>query len=143
MPLKQQVQTDLNIAVKAKKTLQADALKYFFSEIKYAEIAKQKELTDQEIINLLNKEVKKREEAIVLFNQGGRQDLVASANEKLKYLKSYLPAQLDEEALKKIICQTVKQNPNEKNFGVLMKNIMLRVGGQANGGVVSRLLAEA
>ena len=144
MSLLTQIQTDLNAAFKLKNSNAVDALRFIISQIKYARIEKQTDLTDDEIIKVIQKEVKSREEAIALFKQGQRADLVDLEQDKLKYIKKFLPSQLNEAELTAIVQKVIDQNPNQKtNFGWLMKQVMIAVAGRTDGATVARLLKSA
>jgi hypothetical protein len=143
MTLLDQLQNDLKTSLKARNQPRLEAIRFFLSRIKYDQIQKQQPLTDPEILNILKNEVKTREEAIVLFKQGNRQDLVETEEEKLRYLKEYLPEQLNDQELNTIVVQTINENPDQKgNFGFLIKTILTKTQGGADGAKVAQLLKK-
>jgi len=92
--LKNDIQNTVNNYLKARKTLEVKVLRFILSEIKYAEIEKQKELTDTEVISLLQKEIKKRREAIEMFKKGNRSDLVTDEKAQMAVIMKFLPKAL-------------------------------------------------
>ncbi len=103
--------------------------------------AKNKELDENEVITIMRREIKKREESIELFKKGGRNDLAQKEAEEQEVLKSYLPQELPDDELKSIVDECVAKNPTLKNnFGALMKETMKAVGNRASGGRVAGMI---
>ncbi len=137
--IKLTIQSQLKDAMRAKDTIRLDTLRYVLSEIKYEEIAKQRELSDDESLAVLSREVKKRKDAIELFNKSGRNELVREETEKLQIILSLMPKQLERDELERIVDEVVA-TATDKNFGMIMKEVMNRVKGQADGKVVSEVV---
>jgi len=114
-------------------------LRYIYSEIKNVEIDVKHELSDEEVISLLRKEVKRRKEAIEQYKNGGRLDIADKELAELTIIEAYLPAQMSSADLETIISTTLSQNPTA-DFGQLMKLVMAATKGQADGKLVSQLV---
>lgn len=102
------------------------------------------ELTDQEIIEVLSSEVKKRRESIDAFSKGGRQDLADKERRELEIIQKYLPEQLSQEQIKKMAQEAIKKigAVGPKDMGMVMAELMPKVKGRAEGSVVSRIVRE-
>lgn len=145
--LTQQLQTDLIEAQKAKDALKVSVLRFLLSAVKNREIELRplnKEMDDNEVIGVISKQVKQRAESIVEFEKGGRKDLVDKETAELAILKSYLPSQLSEEEVLKIVQEAVTQAgaKSPSDMGKVMAILMPKVKGKADGSLVSRLVKE-
>ena len=144
----EKISKDYIQAMKARDSLRIGVLSYIKSVIKYREIEnreKEKELTDDDVTDVTSKEVKKREEAIEMYRQGGREDFAHKEEEELKILKEYLPAQMPEEEIRskiKEIIQKVGASSN-KDFGRVMKEVMIEIKGKANGALIKKIVEES
>lgn len=107
-----------------------------------SELIKQSKLTDEELLLVIGSEAKKRKEAILAFEKGGRQDLVSREKEELAVLERYLPAQLSDQELRQIVTMAIKEvgAKEPKDMGKVMAKIMPQVKGQADGQRVSGLV---
>jgi uncharacterized protein len=114
------------------------------ASIKNAEIEKGEPLTEDEIIKILRKEVKKIEDSILQFEQMGRQDLLEKERAQLGVIKGYLPQQMAEEDIKKIVDAKIKELNIQGmgQMGILMGAVMKETGGQADGNVVKNIVTE-
>lgn len=137
--IKQTLTDQMKTAMRAKDSLALDALRYALSQIKYKEIDLKRELTDQEITVLLASEIKKRIEAMKLFADSGRTEVVTEEKRKIEVLQALLPTQLSDEQLQTIINDLVAQMP-DKSFGIVMKSVMKEVVGKADGSRVSEMV---
>lgn len=142
--LKRQLLQDLNTALKEKQAEKVSALRYLLAQLQNAEIKKREasreELSDEEVIAVLKSEVKKRLEAIALFRQGGRDDLVQSEEAELKVVQSYLPAELSREEVLAVVKRLTATHGD--SFNSLMKAAMAELKGQASGQMVSEVVKE-
>ena len=139
MSIRGQIQTQITICLKNRDQKRLDAFRFLFSQIKNKEIDAKRELTDGEAIKLLQGEAKKRKESIAVYRQGGRQDLADKEQYELSVIEEFLPKQLTDEELKTIIDE-VKTANSGADFGTLMKAVMVKVAGRADGGKVAKLL---
>jgi hypothetical protein len=138
--LEERILNDYKQALKAKDALVVSTLSFLRSQIMNAAIAKgKKTLDDCEVIAVVKKQVKQRQDSIEQFRKGGRQDLVDKETKELGILKQYLPEEMSLEELRKIIQEVVAQIPDAaaKDMGRIMKEIMAKVAGRADGRLVS------
>jgi len=132
-----------------KETVRLSTLRMLLSAIHNKEIEKRTkagdaELTEEEIIAAIRSEAKKRLDAIAEFEKGNRKDLVEKELSELKILESYLPQELADEELEKIIKEVVARigAASQKDFGRAMGEVMKQIKGQASGDRVSKVLRK-
>jgi len=135
---------DIKAALKARSELKVLVLRMLKSAIHNEMIAKKLTEVDEDLfLSVLKREVKKRREAIASYKQGGRDDLVDKEQQEFNILEVYLPAQLSEAAIGKIIDGVLEKLPDSaKNFGSVMKAVMAATKGQADGKLVSELVKK-
>ena len=136
------LQEDLREAQLSRDEVKVSTLRLLLSEIKNVEIAKGGALSDQDITSVIQKEVKKRSEAIQAFRQGGREDSAQREEAESLILKAYLPAQLSNDQLTKMVEDTINEigANSVADTGQVMGVVMGKVAGRADGGVVSSLV---
>lgn len=144
----EKISKDYIQAMKARDSLRIGVLSYIKSVIKYREIEnreKEKELTDDDVVDVISKEVRKREESIEMYKNGEREDLAHKEEEELKVLKEYLPAQMREEEIRKTVVQIIEKlgATGEKDFGKVMKEVMIEIKGKANGALIKKIVEES
>ncbi len=145
--LYERITKDYMSAMKNKDSFRAEVLSTLRSAIKYREIElreKGKELDDQEVLDVIKKEIKKRKEAIEMYKQGGRQDLAEKEEKELAILQEYVPQGLSEEELKeriKIIIERVGAR-TIKDMGKVMKEAMVELRGFAEGEEIRKVVEE-
>ena len=144
MSIKGKLQEDWKQAMKDRDKFKANTLSTARSAILFVEKTKGIELEDSQIIEILAKEVKQRNEAVLEFQKGNRQDLIDKAKAEIEILLSYLPQQLSKEEIYEIIEQSaVEAGANSiKDMGKLMKLIMPKTAGIADGKLVSTLVRD-
>jgi len=140
--IKDDIQKQILVALAQGKKTELKVLRYISSQIKYEEINKQKELTDEETVTLLQKELKKREEAIEMFKKGKRDDLVADEEKQLIVIRGYLPKQLSADELNKIIDEIISASSQETNMGKIIGLVMAKVKGRTSGATVANLVKQ-
>jgi hypothetical protein len=138
--LRQQIYEDMIGAMKAKETVKLEAVRFVWSEIKNAEIDAKRDLTDEEVSQILRREVKKRKEAIELMRRGGREELAVSDEAKLIYIENYLPKMMSWEEVEAVVDKIVARG--QKDFGGVMGAVMAEVKGKADGKMVSEVVKE-
>ena len=109
MPLKERLQEDWKTALKAKDKLRAETISMAKAAILLVEKSGSGQLDDDQIIDILAREVKQRREAIVEFEKGNRQDLIDKANDEIEILLDYLPQQLSEDEIFEIVRVTANE----------------------------------
>ena len=107
-------------------------------------LSKESELTDEQIIEVVSSEIKKRKDAIVLYEKGNRQELADKEKKEIEILKKYLPEQLSEEELKKLVEESVnKVGAKEiKDIGKVMHALMPKVKGKTDNSEISKIIKE-
>ncbi|PNR88272.1 aspartyl-tRNA amidotransferase subunit B [Petrotoga sp. 9T1HF07.CasAA.8.2] len=141
--LKDILNNDLKKYMKEKNTLALNAVRSIISEIKNKEVEKGAGLTEEEIIQVIKKQIKMREDSIEQFEKADRIDLAEKERKEVEILQSYLPEQLSDEELKKIIEETISEvnATSKKDFGKVMKLIIQKVQGRADGKKISEILS--
>lgn len=143
--LEEKIFNDYKAALKAKDAQRTSVLSFLRAEIMNVAIAKKKaKLDDNEIIGVVRKQIKARQDSIEQFTKGSRQDLADKESRELEVLKAYLPKELAQEELNKIVEEAVSstQATSPKDMGRVMKEVMAKVAGQADSKVVSDLVRE-
>lgn len=144
MSLKDKITTDMKEALKGGEQgkLKLSTLRLLLSEIKNGEIAKKKELSDEEIVGVVSKEIKKRKEAVEQYQKGNRPELAAKEKKEAKILQEYLPEQLSDDELKTIIQETIEEMgvSGLGEMGKVMGAVMSKVKGRAEGSRVSEVV---
>ena len=138
------IKSDIVSAMKEKDTLKLQTLRGVKGEIDLAHIDKKVEINDELVTDVLSHQIKTRKESIVEFEKGNREDLVNKTNDEINLLLSYLPEQLSEEELVKLIDEVfAKVNPtSQKDMGLVMKEINPLVKGKADMKVVSTMIKD-
>ena len=144
MSLEQQLMEDMKLAMKSGKKTEVDTIRMMRAQIKSAAIDKNDKLSETDLAQILQKEVKKRREAIELFQQGNREDLVKKEEAELEIISKYLPEQLSDSDLNKIISSTIEslQVSGEKDIGRVMGAVMPQVRGKADGKIVQQKVKD-
>jgi uncharacterized protein YqeY len=144
MSLIEKIDQDYLAAVKERARSTVDILRVLKSELKNAAIEKREELTDDEALTVVSREVKKLKDSIESFTAASRDDLKDKAEAELALLQQYLPEQLDEAALEQIVKDKIRELGAEspKDIGRVTGAVMQAVKGQAAGGQVSALVKQ-
>ena len=141
MSIKEKLMEDLKTSMRNKDKLRKDTITMVRAAIKQIEVDERKELTDAEVIEVLNKQLKEKKKSIDEFAKGNRQDLIDQTNAEIEILLDYLPKQLSEEELTEIVQATIEELnlSSSKEMGLLMKNVMPKVKGRADGSMISKI----
>ncbi len=158
--LEQRIKKDLKKALKEKKELKTSVLRMLNSSLHNKEIEKKTrlrksdkedkdiekkgQLTEEEIIEIISSEAKKRKEAISQFEKGEREDLAGKERKELKILKEYLPEQFSEKDINKLAREIIEEVNAEgmSDMGAVMGKLMPKVKGKAEGDKVSKIVKE-
>ena len=142
--LKEKLEADLRQAMKDRDNVKRSTLRLLLAAIKNAEIAKRGSLGNPDILGVVAREVKQRNESIEAFKQGDRQDLVAQEEAEMAILKEYLPRQLSREEViveaRQVIEEVGAQGPRDK--GKVMSRIMAQLKGKADGREINEIVTE-
>lgn len=144
MNLKEKIDQDLIESMKAKDETKLSVLKMLKSAIKNQEIQKQMELADEDVLSLIQGQIKSRQDSIELFDQGGRPELAQKEQAEIDLLKPYLPEQMSEEEIKKLVLAAISQTgaTGIQEMGKVMAVLMPQVKGKADGSLVSQVVKE-
>mgnify|MGYP001613542503 CR=1 FL=1 len=147
--LSDQIKEELKAAMKSVDTKTTSVLRMVISAMHSKEIELRtlsgkavEELTDEQVLDVIRKEVKKRKESISAFTVGGRPALAAKEQEELVILRRYLPPEMSEEEIRVVIERSITTHPSNKEFGALMKIVMQELKGKADAGLIAKLLKE-
>jgi len=148
--LKQRLMDDVKVAMKGGDKTRVTCLRMVRSKILEQEVAlradkgKDYELDDDEATQVLSGYAKQRRDSIDSYRQGGREDLAAREEAELKIIEEYLPKQLSEDELREIVIQAVAESgaSSPREMGKVMKIVMPRVRGAADGKLVNRIVQE-
>ncbi len=142
--LKEQLDADLKVAQKAKDSIRVNVIRMLKTVIKNREVEKIGELTDQELLQAVNSQIKARVEAAEGFRKGGREEMAKKEEAEMAILKAYLPAQLSRDELVALIEKAVAETgaAGPRDMGNVMKALMPDVTGKADGKLVSELVKE-
>jgi uncharacterized protein YqeY len=147
MGLKETLQSDLTEAIRSRDELSSGTIRMVLTAITNEEVAGKsaRTLSDAEIITVLSREAKKRREAAEAFADAGRADRAAAEKSEGEVIARYLPEQLSEDAIKKIIAEAISTSgaSGPAGMGVVMKLVSPQTAGKADGGTVSRLVKES
>jgi len=140
--LKDQLEDGLKAAMKSGDRVAVAAIRLSLSEIKNAIIDKRRPLEDNEIVNILRSGVKKRQESIEMFAKGGRQELVEKETAEIKVIEGFLPAGLSAAELEALVVEAIAETgaASMKDIGKIMKLILPRIAGRADGAEVNKLI---
>mgnify|MGYP001590448673 CR=1 FL=1 len=151
--LKEKIQADLKDSMKQKEELSLSVLRMLSAAILNKEKEKRFKsgkaedivLADEEILEVISTEIKKRKEAIDLYEKGGRLELAAKEKKELEVLQKYLPAQLSDDELRKLVKEAIeKVGAKEiKDMGRVMAELMPKVKGKADGNLISKIVKES
>ncbi|KPJ85031.1 hypothetical protein AMJ57_04650 [Parcubacteria bacterium SG8_24] len=144
MTTKEKIEQDYVREVKARNESAVSMLRMIRAALKNAEIEKRSPLEEEDVIAVLNQEMKKLNDSLDSFTQAGRQDLVAKTGGEREILKAYLPDQMDDDELDELIRRTVEEagEVTEKDFGRLMGMVMKQAKNRADGTKVSAMLKK-
>lgn len=144
MTLKQKLQEDLKTSMKNKDTLRKSVITLIRSSIKQVEVDKRIELNDDDIIDIISKQLKQRNDSLEQFLDAGREDLVEETRSEIEVLKEYLPQQLSEEELNEIAKQTISEvgATSMKDMGKIMSVIKPKTKDRADGKLINKLVKE-
>ncbi len=144
MNMKEQLQADLVVAMKTHDETKKWVVKMIKSAIQLAEVAKGGELNQDEILAIIQKEIKTREESKSDAKKAQREDLVLQADREIACLKNYLPTQLNEEELKDLVRNVISQcnASSVKDMGVVMKTLQPLLAGRTSNAEASRVVRE-
>lgn len=146
MSLKEKIISDLTTAMKAKDSLRLEVLRAVKSAIKMKEVsgAEAAELDEAGVFQVLTSMVKQRQDSVLQFRQGAREDLATKEEAEIKILQDYLPAALSDTEIKALIAAAITEAgaTTPKDMGKVMKLVTPKTTGRADGKIVSQLVQQ-
>lgn len=145
MNLKQQLDNDVIVSMKAKDSFKTKLLRNLQSKIKQVEVDTQQSVNEEQILTVLQKQIKQRKESFQIFKDNNRKDLAEVEEQELVILESYLPKQMDEETLTLIVKSTIDslEATSMKDMGKVMAAVKQDTAGKADPSKVSSLVKQA
>lgn len=142
----QKINNDLISAMKAKQKLELTVLRMLLAALKNKKIAfgNKDELTDEQILEVVKSEVKKRKDSVAEYTRGNRQDLVDIELSEIQIIEKYMPEQMSEDGVEAIVRETIESlgEVTMKDFGKIMSQVMPKFKGLADGNVVSKAVKK-
>lgn len=144
MSLNDRLNEDMKQAMKSQDKFRLSVIRMVRSSIKNIEIDQRKTLDDQEVLDVLNREIKQRRDSLQEFEKAGRQDLVDQMKHELDILADYMPKQLSEDEVKAIVQQTIQEvgASSKADMGKVMGALMPKVKGLADGKLVNQIVQQ-
>ena len=144
MSLLEKIDSDLVTAMKERVVSQVSVLRMLKSSIKNEQIKLGHELSDDEVMTVLKREAKQRRDSIEQYDKAGRDDLSSAEKMELEVIKSYLPEQLSEEEVKKVVDEVGDETgaTSPTDMGIVIGAVLIKVGSRADGSVVARIVKE-
>ncbi len=144
MTLSERINNDLKEAMKSKDSFRLSVIRMVKGSMQLAKPNPREELTDDDVITVISKQIKMRNDSIKEFEAAGRSDLVEQNKKEIEILNTYMPKQLSEEELTEIIDKVFEEvkPTSQKDMGLIMKNISPLVKGKADMSLVNKLVKE-
>ncbi|MEO1938427.1 MAG: GatB/YqeY domain-containing protein [Sulfurimonas sp.] len=145
MSLRDQINNDVKEAMKAKDTKKRDALRLLTSAFKQIEVDERKELTDEDVIKIIQTQIKRRNDAASQYKEAGREDLMQIELEEIAYYEPYLPKQLSDDELCEAITKIITEvgATTMKDMGKVMGAANKALAGQADGKRISECVKKS
>ena len=144
MSLEEKIENEYKSAMKARDTVRVSVIRMMKAEINNVKLKQNKSaLTDDELIKVVRRQVKQHKDSIEQFEKGKRQDLVDKERKELAILQCYMPEEMPEEELKGLIAEAIKElgATTKKEMGTVIKAVMQKAAGKADGKTVSSIVA--
>ena len=145
MGILQDIDNDLKEALKKKEEVAVSTIRMLKAALHNRKIEKKgEELSETEVLKVIAKQIKQREDSIEQFKKGGRQELVDKETEETEVLKRYVPEQMGDEEVAAIVKKVIEESgaKDKKDFGNVMKAVMAQVKGRADGKLISQMVSQ-
>ncbi len=144
LSLEEIIFNDMKKALKENEKLKLSTLRLIRAAIKNAEISKRDKLTEDEVIGLVNSNLKKLEESLDMFTKGQRPELAEKAKKEIEIVKKYLPEQLSEEEVEKLVKETITKFGFKglQDIGPAMREIIPQLKGKADGKMINKMVRD-
>ncbi len=142
--MRNQIIEDLKTAMKNQNKERLAVIRMLKGSMQMNELNKKHELSDEEVLDVISKEIKSRKDSIIEFEKGNRQDLIEKTQNEIEILKEYLPKQLTNEEIEEIINKAFEliKPTSTKDMGKIMKEIKPQITGKADMTIVSKIVKE-
>lgn len=142
--LRDTIADEMRASMKARDGLRTSTLRLLMTAMKNTQVERGHELDDDEVLEVIGREAKRRRESIDAYTAGGRQDLADKEAAELTILEAYLPAQLGADELAALVDEAIAEvgATDAKAMGQVMKAVMPKVKGRADGGAVSAMVKQ-
>ena len=142
--LKEKLMEDLKEAMKEKQTLRKNVVQMIRAAILQVEKDKQIELEDNQILEIIAKEAKKRKDSLADYEKSGREDLINQVKEEIEIISEYLPRQLTKEEITEIVKKVIEETgaTSIKDMGKVMKSAKEKMGATADGKTINEVVRE-
>lgn len=142
--MKEELLNELKIAMREKDEIKKNTITMLRAAILQVEKDSQKELTNEEMLAIVAKEVKKRKESIEDYKKADREDIVENLEKEIDILSKYLPQQLTVEEIRALVEESIKKvgAESQKQMGLVMQDLKSKIAGRADGKVVSQIVRE-
>lgn len=144
MTLQEKLNQDIKESLKGRDSFRLGVLRMVNSALQNKKIEKGKDavLSDEDVLQVLVKEAKKRKESVVAFENGGRPELAENEKKELVLIEKYLPAQMSREEVAKEVERILSGVADKSKFGLVMKEVMKELRGKADAGMITELIKE-
>lgn len=144
MSLKERLMEDLKSSMKNKDKLRKDTITMVRAEIKQREVDERRDVEDEDVIEIVSRQLKQKKDSLEGFRKGERQDLVDLTEKEIDILMEYLPRQLTESEIDEIVKNVVDEigANTMRDMGKVMSNVMPKVKGRADGNVVNKIVKQ-
>ncbi|TMV44614.1 GatB/YqeY domain-containing protein [Paenibacillus mesophilus] len=144
MSLSERLNDDMKQAMKNQDKFKLSVIRMIRSAIKNVEIDQKKTLDDNEVLDILNREIKQRKDSLQEFEKADRGDLAETVRKEIEVIAVYMPQQLTEEEIHAIVQQTIQETgaSSKADLGKLMSALMPKVKGRADGKLVNQLVQQ-
>lgn len=143
MSLKEQIVEDMKNAMRAKDSARLGTIRLLTAAMKQKEVDERKDLSDTDVLGIIEKMIKQRRDSIAQFEAGGRQDLADKEKAELDVLSAYMPAALSEEEIAQAVTEAVANAAGPQDMGKVMAALKARLAGRADMSVVSGMVKRA
>lgn len=142
MSLRNKIPEDIKDALRNKRSLELNVLRMLQSSIKNKEIDNKEELNDEQVIQVVSSEIKKRRDAADEFSKVGREDAADKEKEEIDILMKYMPEQMSEDEISNIVVSAVNETgaKSMKDLGLVMKIVMPKLKGKADGKIINNIV---
>lgn len=145
MNLSERLNEDMKQAMKSQDKFRLSVIRMIRSAIKNLEIDQRRTLDDNEVLDILSREIKQRKDSLQDFEKAGREDLAETVKAEIAVIAEYLPQQLTEEEVKELVLQTIQETgaSSKAEMGKVMSALMPKVKGRADGKLVNQLVQQS